>query len=149
MLSTAATIVVGVVYPQCSFSCQLAGTYNFRKYLLSSFSLQINFYFYTELVLRGNSEFTKQLKSGLVSSVVVKTLLRVYESQITVNHIKSLHNKSRLFKHPEVFSYLQYHQPWDIIVFSKSSYSETWHKKHPGNDSNFVLLYIHRLARWI
>ena len=57
MLSAAATIEVSVVYQQSALSCLLAGTYSFRKYLLSLFSQRINFYFKAKLVLRENSEF--------------------------------------------------------------------------------------------
>ena len=42
-----------------------------------------------------------------------------------VNYTKSLRNKITLLTHHEVFSYLQNHQLWDILVFEKSSYSET------------------------
>ena len=51
-----------------------------------------------------------------------------------------------LFLHHEVFSYLQSHQHLDILVFSKSPYYETL-AKNPVHDGDFVLLYIHRLAR--
>ena len=34
-----------------------------------------------------------------------------------VNYSKSLRNKITLFTHREVFSYLQNHQLWDILVF--------------------------------
>ena len=37
LLPTAATIEVSVVYLLCSLPCSLAGTHNFRKYLLSFF----------------------------------------------------------------------------------------------------------------
>ena len=42
------------------------------------------------------------------------------------------------------------HGKWylDIRVFSKRLYYETL-AKHPVHNSDFVLLYIHRLARWI
>ena len=51
-----------------------------------------------------------------------------------------------LFKHHEVFSCRQSHQHLDISVFSKRLYYETL-VEHPVHDSDFVLLYIHRLAR--
>ena len=51
-----------------------------------------------------------------------------------------------LFNHHEVFSCLQSYQHLDIRVFSKRLYYETL-AKHPVHDSDFVLLYIHRLAR--
>ena len=54
-----------------------------------------------------------------------------------------------LFKHHKVLFYLQNHRHQDILVFSKSSYSDTL-AKHPIQDSDFVLLYIHLLVeRWI
>ena len=40
-----------------------------------------------------------------------------------VKYSKSLHNKSRCLNTMEVFSDLQNHRHWDILVFSKSSYS--------------------------
>ena len=43
-----------------------------------------------------------------------------------VNYSKLLRNKITLFKHHEVISYVQNHQLWDILVFFKSSYAETW-----------------------
>ena len=49
-------------------------------------------------------------------------------------------------KHHEVFSCLQSHQHLDIRVFSKRLYHETL-AKHPVHDSDFVLLYIDRLAQ--
>ena len=63
-----------------------------------------------------------------------------------VNYTKSLRNKITLLTHHEVFSYLQNHQLWDILVFKKKFL--LWNlAKHPVHDSDFVLLYIHRLAR--
>ena len=51
-----------------------------------------------------------------------------------------------LLKHHEVFSCLQSYQHLDIRVFSKTLFYETL-AKHPVHDSDFALLYIHRLAR--
>ena len=82
------------------------------------------FYFYTKLVLWGNPEFTKQLQSGLVFLCSGKNIALSVWKSTTVNHFTII----TLFKHDEVFAYLQNHRHWDILVFSKSFYSETWPK---------------------
>ena len=87
------------------------------------------------------------LNSVICCEVVYCSWLFVHSKQCL-----PLQRKARLlcpcFVNSEVFSYLQSHQHLDILVSSKSSYYETL-AKHPVHDSNFVLLYVHRSARWI
>ena len=149
MLSTAATIGVSVVYLHCSIPCHvnlLARTFfenicfPFFLHKLTSISRQN--WSCEEIPSSQNSD-----KVASFSSVVVnKNIASHIWKATTVNHVTI---KSRcLNTMKSLFSYLQNHQLWDILVFLKSSYPETW-QKHPVHDSNFVLLYIHRVARWI
>ena len=95
--------------------------------------------------MRRNPGFTKQWQSGLVFLIDV-TVVNIASSVQKVNYSGSLDNKITLFKHHEVFSYLLNHQHWDILVFSKTFLLWT-SGIHPVHDSDFVLLYIHGLAR--
>ena len=80
MLSTAATIKASVVYLQCSLPCELGGTYDFRKYLSSSFlhkltSINRQNWSYEKIPKSQNSD-----KATSFSSVVFTV------NQFTINH---------------------------------------------------------------
>ena len=144
MLSIAATIEVSVVYLQCSVPCHvnlLARTVFenicFPFFLLKLTSISRQNWSCEEIPSSENSD-----KAASFPTVVVN------ENIMKVNYSKSLRNKITLFTHHEVLSYLQNHQLWDILVDLKKFL--LWNlAKHPVHDSDFVLLYIHRLARWI
>ena len=72
----------------------------------------------------------------------VNTRMNVASSVQKVSYSKLLLNKSRCLNTMKSLS----HQHLDIRVFSKRLYYETL-AKHLVHDSDFVLLYIHCLAR--
>ena len=124
MLSTAATIEVSVVYLQCRVLCHvnlLASTvfdnirFPFFLHKLTSISRQN--WSCEEIPSSQNSDEAASFSSVVINKNIASSVW---------NYSKSLRNKIRLFKHHEVFSYLQNHQLWDILVFGKSSYSEAW-----------------------
>ena len=126
MLSTGATTRVSAVYLKCFLPCSLATTWNFRQYLPSSFLHKLTSIYRQNWSCEKIPKSQNSDKATSFSSVVVNIASSVQK----VSYSKPLHNKS------------------GCLSCSKTSYYETL-AKHPVHDNNFVLLYIHRLARWI
>ena len=91
MLSTAVTIKVSVVYLQCSSPCELAGTYNFRKYLPSSFLYKLTSTYRQNWSCERIPKSQNSDKATSFSPVVVNIASSVQK----VSYSKPLHNKSR------------------------------------------------------
>ena len=144
MLSTAATIKVSIVYLQSSLPCELAGTYNFRKYLPSSFLHKLTSTYRQNWSCEKIPKSQNSDKVTSFSSVVVNIALSVQK----VSYSKPLHNNSRCLNTMKSFLAFKVISTWIFVYFQKGFTYETL-PKHPVHDSDFVLLYIHRLAQWI
>ena len=103
MLSTAATIKVSVVYLQCSLPCELAGTYDFRKYLSSSFLHKLT------SVYRQNWSCEK-----------------IPKSQNNIVYSKPLHNKSRCLNTMKSFLAFKVINIWIFVYFQKGFTMKPW-----------------------
>ena len=143
MLSTGATTRVSAVYLKCFLPCSLARTCNFRQYLPSSFLHKLTSIYRQNWSWERIQKSKNNDKATSFSSAVVNRASSLQK----VSYSKPLHNKSCCLN-TMVFSSLQSHQHLDIRWFSKRLYYETL-AKHPVHNSDFVLLHIHRLARWI
>ena len=126
MLSTVATIEVSVVYMQCSVPCHvnsLARTvfeniyFPFFLHKLTSISRQN--WSCEEIPSSQNNDKAASFSSVVVTENIASSVWK----STTVNHFAI---KSRCWNTMKSFSYLQNHQLWGILVFLKSSYSETW-----------------------
>ena len=143
-LSTAATIKVSVVYLPCSLPSLTFWHVQFSKI--------IAFHFFHKLtsIYRQNRSCEKISKSqnsdkvASFSSVVVNIASSVQKA----SYSKPLHNKSRCLNTMKFFLTFKVINTWIFLYFLKSSYYQTL-ARHPVHDSDFVLLYIHRQARWI
>ena len=118
MLSTVATIEVGVVYLQCSVPCHV--NLLARKVFEN---ICIPFFRHKLTSISRQSWSCEEIPSSQNRDKETK---RPRFERMKVNYSKSLRNKITLLKRHEVFSYLQNHQLWDILDFRKCSYSETW-----------------------
>ena len=122
MLSTAATIKVSVAYLQCSVPCELAGTYNFRKYLPSSFLHKLT------SIYRQNWSCEKILKSqnsdkgASFSSVVVNIASSVQK----VSYSKPLHNRSCCLNTMKSFVAFKVISTWIDVYFQKEFAMKLW-----------------------
>ena len=110
--------------------------YNFRKYLPSSFLHKLT------SICRQNWSCEKIAKSQnsdkatSFSPVVVNIALSVQK----VSYSKPLHNKSRCLNTMKSFLAFEVVSTWIFVFYETLA-------KNPVHDSDFVLLYIHRLAR--
>ena len=126
MLSAAATIEVSVLYLQGSVPCHV----NLLAWTVFK-NICFPFLLHKLTSISRRNWSCKEIPSSQNSDYSVLHFLcsgqwkHCFEC-MKVNFSKSLQNKITPFKHYEVFSYLQNHQLWDILVFYKSSYSETW-----------------------
>ena len=90
------------------------------------------------MVLRGNPEFRQNSdKAASFSAVVVnKNIASSVWKSTTVNHFAITSRCLNTMKSLLTFKIISGIFFWNLA-------------KHPVHDSDFVLLYIHRLARWI
>ena len=115
---------------------------NCRKYLPSSFLHKLT------SIYRQNWSCEKILKSQnsdkatSFSSVVVNIASSVQK----VSYSDPLHNKSRCLNTMKSILAFKVISTWIFVYFQKGFYYKTL-AKHSVHDSDFVLLYIHRLAR--
>ena len=116
MLLTAATIEVSVFLAMLTcWHVQFFENICFPSFLRKLTSISRQNWSCEEIPSSQNSD-----KAASFSAVVVnKNIASNVWKLTTVDHFA----KITLFTHHEVFSYLQNHQLWDILVFKKSSYS--------------------------
>ena len=117
MLSTAATIKVSVVYFQCSLPCLLAGTYNFRKYLPSSFLYKLTSIYRQNWSCEKNPKSQNHDKATSFSSVVIN---------IASSFSKPLHNKSRCLNTMKSFLAFKVISTWIFVYFQKGFTMKLW-----------------------
>ena len=115
MLSTAATMKVSVVYLQSSLPCQLAGTYNFRKYLPSSFLHKLTSIHRQNWSCEKIPKSQNSDKATSFSSVVVNIASSVQK----VSYSKPLHNKSRCLNTMKSFLAFKVISTWIFVYFEK------------------------------
>ena len=113
MMSTAATIKVSVVYLQCSLPCELAGTYDFRKYLSSFFLHKLTSNYRQNWSCEKIPKSQNSDKPTSFSSVV-----------FTVNH--ALHKKSRCLNTMKCFLAFKGINIWIFVYFQKGFTMKPW-----------------------
>ena len=122
MLPTAATIKVRIVYLQCSLLCWLAGTYNFRKYLPSSFLHKLTSIYRQNWSWEKIPKSQNSDKSSSFSSVVVNIASSVQK----VSYSKPLHNKSRCLNTMKSFLAFKVSSTWLFVYFQKGFTMKLW-----------------------
>ena len=127
---------------RCLSSKVFTGTYNFRKYLPSSFLHKFTSIYRQNWSCDKIPKSQNRDKATSFSSVV----LNIASSVQKVSYSKPLHNKSRCLNTMKSFLAFKVISTWIFVYFQKRLYYET-SAKHPVHDSDFVLLYIYRLAR--
>ena len=123
MLSTAATIKVSVVYLQCSMPCQLAGTYNFRKYLPSSFLHKLT------SIYRQNwscEKIPKSQNSDKTATSFFSVVVNIASSVQKVSYSRPLLNRSRCLNTMKSFLAFKVISTWIFVYFQKGFAMKLW-----------------------
>ena len=129
---------VSVVYLQCSLPCSLADTYNFRKYLPSSFLHKFISIYRQNCSCEKIPKSENSDKAASFPSVVVNVASSVQK----VSYSKQLHNSSCCLNTMKCFLAFKVISTWIFVYFQNGFTMKLWQ-----NTQFLVLLYIHRLAR--